>query len=600
MRSEDLIHETESIDEWLDFYRKVLKEGVLVLEHYVKGYGVYLLLTFNLLKKAGEIFGISVFAKDITERKLAELKLVEAKNKAEQDAIVLDQIRVDLQKRKILLNNVQSITSTGGWEYNVASGESYWTNEMFNIFATKPETFADYVEQSIDCFDLEVRDEVRETFFDCVNKGISYDKIWPFTSVNGARKWIRSKAEAQREGGKIVKVYGSVCDITEQVQNENELIKAKQKAEESDRLKTAFLLNVSHEIRTPMNGILGFVELLSQPDIDIKDRLEYVGIIKRSAQRLMSNINDIVEISKIEVGDIVVKDQAVNLYEQMHYYFNLFQLPTEEKGVTFELSYQLPNTHFSIIVDKHKLDSIIINLIKNAVKFTSMGKIELGTFLKDDRIFFYVSDTGIGIYEHRLEAIFERFVQAESGVSRSYDGTGVGLSIVKAFAEALNGTIEVESKVGFGSRFIFSMPVRKAESVVEEPNIREFFEEPVQKPTLLVAEDDLINFLLMKKVLAKDYKLLHAKNGMEAVRIFREGHEIQLILMDIRMPGEYDGLGATRIIREFNKDIPIIVQTAYTAEEEKEKSFQAGCTDFITKPFNPKNLLGLVKSYVCR
>ncbi|WP_167619686.1 PAS domain S-box protein [Maribellus sediminis] len=387
-------------------------------------------------------------------------------------------------------------------------------------------------------------------------------------------------------------------NITKQKEYELELISAKEKAEESDRLKTAFLLNVSHEIRTPMNGILGFIELLNQPGLNEQERSGFVDIIHKSGDRLMNTINDIVEISKIEIGDITIRQDDVNLLDLMQYYYNFFKLQTEEKGLTLEINQQISDFAAQVKTDKYKLDGILMNLIKNAVKFTDTGKIEIGNYIKDDKLWFYVSDTGKGIPEDRQEAIFDRFVQAEIGLTRGYEGSGIGLSIVKAYVEILNGCIEVKSEPGKGSTFKFCIPYHPTHSTQPLVEVQEQIKTVESPTTILIAEDDEVNCLLLESILAGNYKLLFAKNGTEAVQMYIDHPEITLILMDIKMPGEFDGLEAARRIRKVNTEVPIIAQTAFASDSDKNRSIEAGCCDYIAKPYNASHLKKLIQKYL--
>ncbi len=257
-------------------------------------------------------------------------------------------------------------------------------------------------------------------------------------------------------------VLGSIRDVSEIIKYQDELIAAKEKAEESDRLKSAFLMNVSHEIRTPMNGILGFINFLDEPNLDEEERRSFIDIVNKSGERLLNTINDIVEISKIEVGDINLVYEETDISELLQFHFNFFSLQAKDKGIDFKINEQVKGTSAIIRTDRQKLDGILMNLIKNAVKFTIKGTIEIGNYIENEKLYFYVSDSGRGIPEDKIETIFERFIQVELGNTRSYEGSGIGLSIVKAYVEALKGDIKVESEVEKGSTFIFSIPYSPA------------------------------------------------------------------------------------------------------------------------------------------
>lgn len=241
----------------------------------------------------------------------------------------------------------------------------------------------------------------------------------------------------------------------------NELIVAKLKAEESDRLKTAFLQNLSHEIRTPLNGILGFVTIVQDPEFNDERRHQFIEIIKTSSERLLSTINDIIEISKLDANQVEIKRSDMNVRETLELHFNLFNEKVRKKGLTFKLTNHLSSENEIIFTDRLIFDGVISRLLNNALKFTNEGSIELGVYPEDSFVVFYVKDTGTGIPADRLEAIFERFVSADLNLSRSYDGSGLGLAIVRSYLELLNGEIRVESETGMGSVFFFKLPVLK-------------------------------------------------------------------------------------------------------------------------------------------
>jgi PAS domain S-box-containing protein len=399
-------------------------------------------------------------------------------------------------------------------------------------------------------------------------------------------------------GGKVVgaSVFGK--DVTEKKLAEQRLILAKEKAEESDRLKSAFLANMSHEIRTPMNGILGFLTLMKEPDLSEENKAAYINIVTMSGHRLLETINDIIEISKIETGVIQVNMSAVSVAELIGYYNGFFHQQADQKGLEFVVSNGLPEGLHYFISDKNKLDSIISNLIKNAIKFTQSGSVHFGCYIENNRIVFYVKDTGIGIKKEHLSLIFERFVQGDFSASRLHEGSGLGLSIVKAYVELLEGEIKVESKVGEGTIFSFSIPCIVTENG-NSKNLKPSSEEKVHKKKIkiLIAEDDHASFLYLQKVLAADdVTIIRTTTGEDTVTCAREDTGIAVILMDIKMPG-MSGIEATRKIREFNSKIPIIAQTAYSMSGDRDLAADAGCNDFITKPVNRHELEKLVKKY---
>lgn len=379
-----------------------------------------------------------------------------------------------------------------------------------------------------------------------------------------------------------------------------ELEKAKEKAEESDRFKSAFLANMSHEIRTPMNGILGFTDLLKQPGLTIALQHEYLGIIQKSGERMLNIINDLIEISKIESGQMSVSLVPTNINKQIEFINAFFKPEVEIKRICLSYDCPLPAKEATILTDREKLYAVLINLVKNAIKFTQSGSIDFGYLKKDDYLEFFVRDTGIGISQNKLNDIFERFVQADEAISKKYEGAGLGLSISRAYVEMLGGSIRVESITGKGSVFFFTIPYKpeKLVSKAENPvNSKVIESNPVEKLKILIAEDDPTADLLLGVIL-KDYAslLLHAKSGLEAVEACRKNPDIDLVLMDIKM-SEMDGYEAVRQIRQFNEDTVIIAQTAYALAGERENAIKAGCDDYISKPIHTEMLVSLINKH---
>lgn len=394
-------------------------------------------------------------------------------------------------------------------------------------------------------------------------------------------------------------VSGHIGLAIERHKTLEQLVEAKEKAEESDQLKSAFLANMSHEIRTPMNAILGFLELLKQPGLEGREKDEYIGIVNKSGQRLLDTINNIVEASKIEAGQMKVHLEEVNLEEVMQYHLDLFRQQINQKGLSLELKQHLKGRKAMVRTDKHKLDGILINLLGNAMKFTKEGSIEFGNALEGHSLVFYVRDTGMGIPAEKVDTVFKRFIQADTELTRAYEGSGLGLSIAKAYVNALGGKVWVESKEGEGSTFFFLIPYTPAKTAERKPEPAVKQGERIQSGhTILIAEDDELSYQYLEVILDQEgVTLLRAGDGEETIRLFKEHPEVSLILMDIRMPG-IDGLEATRQIRKFNKSVPIIAQTAYALEGDRERVLQAGCNEYLAKPLNHIELNKIVNQYL--
>lgn len=391
-----------------------------------------------------------------------------------------------------------------------------------------------------------------------------------------------------------------ISDITSMKKTEKDLIVAKEHAEESDRLKSAFLANMSHEIRTPMNGILGFTELLKMSDITSEQRQAYLDIIKKGGERMLNIINDIIDISKIESGQMQVYISRTDINEQIETISSFFMPEAEAKGIHLFHKKSLSDDEAVIRTDPDKLYAILTNLVKNAIKFTRTGYIEYGYEKKDGFLEFFVKDTGIGIRPEQKEFIFERFRQGSDSLTRNYEGTGLGLSISRAYVNMLGGKIWFESELGTGSVFSFNIPYDSPAEL--KPSVTETIVDPLEnhkiKPLfVLLAEDDKPSELLITR-LASPYckKLLKVTTGPEVIEACRNNPGLDLILMDIKLP-EIDGYQATRLIRKFNKDVIIIAQTAFGLMGEKDKAIEAGCNDYLSKPINRSVFLGLLKKY---
>lgn len=400
-------------------------------------------------------------------------------------------------------------------------------------------------------------------------------------------------------------IIAFVRDITDRKLAEQELIKSKEKAEESDRLKSAFLANMSHEIRTPMNGILGFADLLKEPNLTSKKQQEYIKIIESSGVRMLNIINDIVNISKIEAGLMEVNLTESNINEQIEYIYIFFKPEVEQKGMQLFFKKSLTSKDAVIKTDQEKIYAILTNLVKNAIKYTNEGFIEYGYRLNKDskpaELEFFVKDTGVGILKDQQEAVFERFVQADSSNKMAYQGVGLGLSISKAYVEILGGKIWLESEEGKGSTFYFTIPYN---TELEKKNLVENLvpdydgaNNYTKNLNVLIAEDDKISRILLTKTIKVFSKeIIEAIDGVEALEACKNNPDIDLVMMDINMPN-MNGHEATKQIRQFNKNVIIIAQTANAFDSDRKVAMESGCNDFISKPIIKNELLGLINKY---
>lgn len=412
---------------------------------------------------------------------------------------------------------------------------------------------------------------------------------------------IFSRAEAIFDKkGKAIRMIGTHVDISERKKAEDQLKYALKKAQESDSLKSAFLANMSHEIRTPMNGILGFSSLLKQANLNTTKQREYIEIIEKSGRRMLSTINDLIDISRIESGQVNIEKTQINFNQQLDYLFHFFKPEADEKALSFAYKPRCKDNEAFITTDEEKFIAIMSNFIKNAIKYTPEGNIEFGYHILDNIVEFYVKDSGIGITEDKHKAIFERFVQADLSITKPYEGSGLGLAICKAYAEMIDGNIRVESQINEGATFYLALPFKtnKAKPIETKkeltPKRQAGFD--LKDLNILVVEDDEASSLYMKIILKNQCNQLHfAGTGRAAIDYTKKHPEIDLILMDIRMP-DIDGLTATRDIRKFNKDILIVAQTAYAMESDRQKAIDAGCNDYIQKPVQEEKLFELIQT----
>jgi signal transduction histidine kinase/CheY-like chemotaxis protein len=387
---------------------------------------------------------------------------------------------------------------------------------------------------------------------------------------------------------------------------EKNLLKAKEKAEESDQLKSAFLANMSHEIRTPMNAILGFAELISMSDSEVSsaEKENYVKLINVSGNNLLRLIDDIIDISKIEAGQIKIYKKKCYLNETLkdiqQSFIELGKI-NEKENIEIKLNELAQSQNLIINTDIVRLNQIFTNLIGNALKFTEEGFIEFGyEIVNNEKLLFYIKDTGVGMDKNKKDLVFERFTKIEDDNSRLYRGAGLGLAISKSLVELLGGNIWVDSALSVGSTFYFNLPfdeIKESNRKQKVIPINENYD--WQNKTILIVEDEPANITYIKEVLkVTKAKILRASNGKEAVDMFiKNSNNIDIIIMDIKMP-EMNGYEATKQIKNINKNIPIISQSAYAMQGDIDKGLNAGMTDYLIKPIKPKILLSILNKHL--
>ncbi len=523
----------------------------------------------------GEKFLQSSFF-DITERRTAEEKL---KVKHEQLLSIYESITepifvTDIDTHEVLFSNSAFRDHFG----DVKSVKCFENIHQINEpCAHCPIPYLQ--QQDIQAYYWEYQNQVNNHWYRCVDKIIQ----WP--------------------DGKNVH-FQLAFDISGIKITENELIKAKEKAEEADRLKTSFLANMSHEIRTPMNAIIGFTDILLKQEFDQDKKNELLLIVQKCSNDLLQIINDILDISRIEVGQMEIIETTgdlAELFEEIYQFHKRKEyLGADRKPVIFQKKYTLSSKQSLMITDFVRVKQIVHNLLDNAFKFTCNGLIEFGCKLVNKKeILIYVKDTGIGIAPEMQPDVFNHFMQVDgSYLTRKTGGTGLGLSISKGLVEILKGKIWLESVVDHGTTFYFTLPFRPVnqldEVITEDKNIAYQWNDK----TILIIEDDPHNTLLINEYLdSTGIRRLFAKNGNEAMKLFYKESTINLILMDIRLP-DVSGLELSKLMKVSKPDCIIIAQTAYAFDNDKETCLQNGCNDFITKPLNETKLLHLIDYYL--
>jgi PAS domain S-box-containing protein len=418
---------------------------------------------------------------------------------------------------------------------------------------------------------------------------------------NSPSSWVSTtKMPLTDSKGKIIGTFGISRNITEIKKTAEQLLVAKEKAEESDRLKTAFLHNISHEIRTPMNAIVGFSGLLNKPGLLPEERLHFTDIIVQSSNQLLTIITDIINIATIEAGQEHVEENETALNSVLYRLYEEYLPSAENNNILLACKIALPDEEAQIVTDEYKLTEILTNLISNALKFIKEGNVTFGYNLNESLLQFYVEDTGIGIPSELHNEIFNRFRQVEITPNREYGGSGLGLTLAKAYAELLGGNIWLNSEPGKGSVFYFTIPYKRVKQgvVTAKPPVSKINLEKDKSKTILVAEDEDYNFMLLEELLSgMKYTIIRAINGIEVVEICKTNRSIDLVLMDIKMP-LMNGYEATRQIKKLRPDMPVIAQTAYSTEADKNKALSCGCCDFISKPFKDEELLSKIKEHI--
>jgi hypothetical protein len=526
----------------------------------------------------GQVVGIQGVTRDITEQKRAEKELYEKSSYLEN--------LVNYANAPIIVWDPINIITRFNGAFEQLTGRD--SSEVIgkNIELLFPDNSR---ENSVNLINLTKAGERWE--------GVEIEIL----CSNGTIKtllWNSSNIYDQVDG-KLNATIAQGFDITEVKQTNAHLLVAKDKAEESNRLKTAFINNISHEIRTPLNGIIGFGQLLNDCSLSVEERQSYYDMLKHSSDRLIQAIEDNLDIAQISSGTFVVNNTSFSIKLLMK---EIIELAIGQPGrsANVEIVEDIPSgiNNLSILTDRELLRKALKHLVSNAVKFTKNGTITIGVNLGEHSLEFYVRDTGKGIAPEKMEEIFRPYVQEVTDMTRGYEGSGLGLAIVKGIAGLLDGDVLAESEKRVGSTFYFTIPRREL-SVKRgsAPFIHKEVFTP-NTPLILIAEDDESSFLFQSVVVKRGgYNVLRATNGVEAVEFCRDNPQIDLVLMDIKMP-ILNGIEATEQIRVFRKDLPIIAVTAYAQSDDEFRILQSGCNDYLTKPIKSDTLLEKIRKFI--
>lgn len=431
--------------------------------------------------------------------------------------------------------------------------------------------------------------------------GKTFFEQYRIIKPNGTIRWIWTRTFPVCDEKNIpYRIVSISTDITDQKEFETALLHAKEKALESDMLKSNFLANISHEIRTPMNGVVGFSELLCHKDIDPQTRKNYISIIRKSSEQLIRIIDDIIDFARIEANQIVVSPVKFNLNILINDLVAIFrqQLALNNKlHISLDITKSAEDENAVVVADDNRIRQILFNLLDNAVKFTLNGQIIFGYSIKNDKIEFYVSDTGIGIQEELHDTIFKRFRQADEGHTRKFGGTGLGLPIAKGLVNILGGSIWMESIQNQGSNFYFTVPFKYSTDESDNEQESDPFTDKYlwNDKIILIAEDDELNFQYVKSILeSTQAKIIRANDGTQVIKMC-SNINFSLILMDVYLP-VLNGIEAARHLRDIGIKTPIIAQTAYASDEDERNSIEAGCNRYITKPVSKEILYSMIEN----
>ncbi len=508
----------------------------------------------------------------------------------------LKKVKADLMHTEQRLSTALESGNMAWWEMELPSGKVSFNVKKTDMLGRKASAFNHYQD-----FMKIVHPDDFEPSMNAMRAHLKgeaelYECQYRMQNIDGSYQWFQDIGQITFKEGENIKLAGIVQEITKAKEAESELRQSKVKAEAANIYKNQFLANMSHEIRTPMNGLVGFANLLRNPDLSVKAREKYIDIIENSSQQLLNLINDIIDISKIEAQELKIEKINCNLETLFGQLKTTFDQLKKERGKDhLKLSLKVPKKlkDLYIVTDPERLQQVMSNLIGNALKFTEEGTINFGYKLIDDKLQCFVQDTGIGIPEEKLEVIFERFQQVEKQ-EYVHQGTGLGLSISKGIITLLEGTLSVVSEVGKGSTFSFEIPYRKGQSNTELAEERYDYDDSIamiEGKTVLIVEDEILNIEYLKSLFEGfPVTALYVDNGKDAIETIKNNESIDLVLMDLRMP-LMNGYETAEEIIKIRPEIKIVAQSAYVMKNDVDKAMDSGFVDFMSKPFNQDELL---------
>lgn len=492
--------------------------------------------------------------------------------------------------------------SEGLWDWDVNTGSLYLSAEFYLLLGYKPFSFLSNKEnwtRLVHPDHSAIETNFRNSFFNGNNDSKSIELL--LLTEPGTYKWffLKGKTVERNPDGGPARISGIILDISQTKKYEEELLIAKQKAEESEKLKSAFLANMSHEIRTPLNGIMGFISILQEGNNEIEKQKEFLNYISQNSNILLNLINDIIDISKIESGQLNLNIETFSLNKLMNDIYTFYKTTHQSRlqNISLSFSTDLSDPESLILSDEIHIRQILTNLIDNAFKYTLSGYIKFGyKITPENELLFYVEDTGTGIDKKEHNLIFERFRQADSGL-KVKKGSGLGLAICKGLVDKLNGKIWVESEPGHGSVFRFTIPYKHGDCINNKETI---LPEKINwsGSKLLVVEDDAISIKYLAEVFkGTGIEIILSTSGRDALKKIAEEKNVNIALIDIQLP-DFDGYEVLNGLRKINPEIIAIAQTAFTGIKEKEKSIKSGFNGFISKPVTPSQLLNLLDRFL--